>query len=283
MLPCWCRESSGFKSALARAALAAAVVAVGALSVASCGGEDAAEQAARTTTTVAKAKWDLVAIGDSTPGAYGILPDEAYTRVYASMLADELGITVTVRDHATWEERTLADWYDVVGTDESLRHDLARAEIITLFVGGHDIAGAVMGGCTGSWPKPLEECFRASTASMPRDFDRLLGAIRDVVPERAKILIGYDGGLPPAVTEVWSAKPYWPEMRQILVDGWRPGLQAAAKTHDATIIPFNDATSDDNGENLHPEFIQGDGIHFNVDGHRFLAELHAANDGLGQH
>ena len=77
-------------------------------------------------------------------------------------------------------------------------------------------------------------------------------------------------------------KPYWPELKRILIDEWRPGLQAATKAHDATIIPFYDAMHGGGGEPLHGELMQTDGIHLNADGHRFLAELHAANDGLGE-
>ena len=260
----------------------ALVVAVGTAAIAGCGGAGGAEKGAATSArTVAKANWDLVAIGDSTAAGYGVRPEEAYTRVYARLVADELGVAVTVHDHATWAQRTLGDWYDVVGADESLRSDLGGAEIVTVFVGAHNFAGAVFGGCTGAWPKPLAACFRASTSSMPRDFDRLLGAIRMIVPERATILVGYDGGLPPKVYALWSSTPYWPDMLRILVDGWRPGLLAAAKAHDARIIPFKDAMYGDHDENLHPEFVQSDQIHLNREGHRFLAELHAEHDGLG--
>lgn len=269
-------------SAVVGTGLVVVLVAVGASAIAACGGDGAAEEAVTApATTVATAKWDLVAIGDSTPGGYGVLPDEVYTRVYARMLADELGVGVTVRDHATWAQRTLADWYGLVRSDDSLKHDLAGAEVVTLFVGPHDFVDALMGGCTGAWPDPLEACFRAATASIPRDFDRLLGAIRGVVPERATILVGYDGGLPLAFYEDWSSRPYWPAMKRIFVDEWRPGLQAAAKAHNATIIPLNDATHGKDGKPLQPELSQSDKVHFNREGHQFLAELHAANDGIG--
>jgi hypothetical protein len=68
-----------------------------------------------------------------------------------------------------------------------------------------------------------------------------------------------------------------------LDNNWRPGLRAAAEANRATVIGFKAAISRPNGEPT-PEqrgFMQADGLHFTAEGHRFLAELHLAQDGLG--
>ncbi len=187
-------------------------------------------------------------------------------------------------DYSSNDPRPLAVWIDLLASDESLRSDLAEAEIVTIFDGTHDLAVALYGGCSGAWPE-LKPCFEAATASIPADADRLLAAIRRLVPEQAIILWGYDGGaIPPAWWDAYSGEPYWPEMKRILFDSWRPGLRAAADAHGATVIGFKAAIARPNGEPT-PEqrgFMQADGVHFTAEGHRFLAELHLAQDGLGK-
>jgi hypothetical protein len=233
-----------------------------------------------------QASWDLVAIGDSMVAGEGVWSEEVYTRRYAVHLGDELDVTVDVHDYGSGElRRTVAVWNEIVGSDESLRADLAEAEIVLIFLGFHNIGLVTLGpdGCEGDWPDPLETCLREGTASMPADYDQLFAQIRELVPAEATILVGYDGGLPmeAPLFQEWLAEPFWPEIKRILVDDWRPGLYAAAAAHDAIVIPWYEAMTGPNDESLHPEFLTSDGGHFNAQGHRFLAELHLANDGLG--
>ena len=213
---------------------------------------------------------------------YGVEPKEAYTRVYAALLAEEQGVRVRVLDHSSNSPRPLAVWIEVLANDASLRSDLAKAEIVTIFDGTHNL-GVAFEECYGDWPE-RKACYEAATASIPADADRLLAAIRKLVPEQAIILWGYDGGaIPPAWWDYWSQEPYWPVMKRILFDNWRPGLRAAADAHGATVIGFKAAIARPNGEPT-PEqrgFMQADGLHFTAEGHRFLAELHLAQDGLG--
>lgn len=245
------------------------------LAMAACGRPTTAPPGGLTTAT-----WDLVALGDSMATGYGVGLDEVYTQQYAALLEDELDITVTVRSHATNELTTVAEWVEVVATDESLRTDLREAEIVTLWLGFHDIGEAVFGGCTGDWPDPLKACFEEATASMPSDFDELLASIKDLVPEEATVLMA-DIGIPPAVLDQWSGKPFWPQMKHLLFDRMRDSVHVAAGANGVTVVHSYEALVGPNGEVPYPQFLQSDRIHLNAEGHRFVAELHAAQDGLG--
>ena len=264
-----------FTSRLSAAALAALTMTV--LLLAACGGDSSPK------TISAPGPWDLVALGGSMATGYGVQPKEAYTRVYAALLAEEQGVRVRVLDHSSDDPRPLAVWIEMLANNASLRSDLAKAEIVTIFDGTHNL-GVAFEECYGNWPE-REACFEAAAAPIPADADRLLAAIRKLVPEQAIILWGYDGGaIPPAWWDALSDEPYWPEMKRILFDSWRPGLRAAAEAHGATVIGFKAAVSRPNGEPT-PEqrgFMQADGLHFTAEGHRFLAELHLAQDGLGK-
>ena len=264
-----------FTSRLSAVAIAALTMTV--LLLVACGGDSSPK------TISAPGPWDLVALGGSMATGYGVEPKEAYTRVYAALLAEEQGVRVSVLDHSSNAPRPLAVWIDVLANDASLRSDLAKAEIVTIFDGTHNL-GVAFEECFGDWPE-RKACYEAATASIPADADRLLAAIRKLVPEQAIILWGYDGGAVPAAWwDAWSDEPYWPEMKRILFDSWRPGLKAAADAHGATVIGFKAAVARPNGEPT-PEqrkLMQADGLHFTAEGHRFLAELHLAQDGLGK-
>lgn len=267
-------------SAMSRrqAVVACTMVGLTVFVLAACGGGDTSRK-----TISAPGPWDLVALGGSMATGYGVEPQEAYTRVYAALLAEEQGVRVTVLDHSSNDPRPLAVWIEVLADDASLRSDLAKAEIVTIFDGTHNL-GVAFEECYGDWPE-RKACYQAATASIPADADRLLAAIRKLVPEQAIILWGYDGGAVPAAWwDTWSDEPSWPEMKRILFDSWRPGLRAAADAHGATVIGFKAAIARPNGEPT-PEqrrFMQADGVHFTAEGHRFLAELHLAQDGLGK-
>ncbi len=251
-----------------RSLLLAMVMAM-ALTVTACGDATTAKDG-----SPPQATWDLVALGDSAVDAPGVRPDEVYVRQYAALLADELNITVSVRTHTTGD--LLADWIDIVATDRILRADLAEAEVVTIWLGFHDIGYAVFGGCSGDWPDPLKACFREATASMPAEFDELVGSIMDLVPEEATVLVA-DIGIPPAVSDRWSGEPFWTEMRRILFERMRDSIHAAAEANGATVVHTYEAGM----SHPNPEFVLGDRIHLSPEGHRFLAELHAAQDGLG--
>jgi lysophospholipase L1-like esterase len=257
--------------------VACVVLALMTLVLVACGGGSSKQ-----TSITAPGPWDLVALGGSMATGYGVEPKEAYTRVYAALLAEEQGVRVRVLDHSSNDPRPLAVWIEVLANDASLRSDLAKAEIVTIFDGTHNL-GVAFEECGFHSPE-AKACFEAATAPIPADADRLLAALRKLVPEQAIILWGYDGGaVPPAWWDSWSQEPYWPEMKRILFDNWRPGLRAAADAHGATVIGFKAAFSRPDGEPT-PEvrgFMQADGLHFTAEGHRFLAELHLAQDGLG--
>lgn len=256
-----------------------AALTVAVLVLAACGpGTSPIGSSQSPSVTVMPTAWDLVAIGDSMVEGYGVAPDEGYVQVYAARLGEELGVTVDVQTYSFDE---IADGIQQLASDESLRLDLAKAEIVLLFFGFHNIGNAILGSeCTGDWPA-LEPCLRAATGPMPDAFDAYFARLRTLAPDRIPVLHGYDGGLPPLAVDEYQTQPYWPEMRRILVDDWRPGLYAAAEAHDVTVIGWYEALNGPDGEALHPEFLQADRAHFNAAGHRFLAELHLAQDGLG--
>ncbi len=233
------------------------------------------------TTTAAAGSWLVVALGDSTPAGYGVRSDLAYPAIYGSLVAVDLGIEVNVANHATGETRSVAEWVDLLLTDEKLAADLAGAEIVTVWLGWHDILPIVHLKTTRSWPDPMRQQLQDRNAELATAWDDLLAAVQSTAPQGATVLVA-DTGLPAPLIEMFGGEPFWPELKRLVYLDWRDVLVRAAKEHGAIVVPTWAALSGPDGETeLHPEFGSEDGFHMNETGQRFLAGLHRQHDGLG--
>jgi lysophospholipase L1-like esterase len=236
------------------------------------------------------ATWDLVALGDSNVAGWGIREDQPYTPaeafpgVYGQQLAEQQAVEVVLHsyypDQLGNEVRTVAEWADVVRTDPSMRSDLAEAEIVILLIGFHDLLPAVMfGSCPSRWPA-FGQCVGKLTEPMPAAFDTLYGEVADLLPDGATVLVN-DYGIPGPIYDAWSDDPHWDEIRAVLFEDWRDALEAAATKHGFKVVPTYAAMNDPGGRPKAPsEQVTTDGWHFNAAGHRIIADIVLAEDGL---
>lgn len=236
--------------------------------------------------------WDLVALGDSNVSGWGVRADEPYTPeaaypgAYAQLLADQQGVEIVLHsyypDQLGNEFRTIAEWTDVLRTDQSMRADLASADVVTVLIGYHNLVPAVvLGGCGPTWPDPLRKCLAAATAPMAADFDQLYGEVVKLVSDGVPVLVN-DYGIPGPVYDRWSSDPAWPEIRRAVYEDWRDALEDAATAHGfRTIHTYRGLNGTDGRPRYDWSSITTDGWHFNSDGHRLVARIVMAEDGLG--
>ena len=248
--------------------------------------------AATTTTTAATEVRDVVALGDSLVAGYGVRDDEAYTPeeafpgVYAQSLGEQLGVETALHSYfpsQTWNDvRTVAEWNEVLASDEQMQADLRGAEVVIVWLGTHDLVPALLfGDCGSDWPEPLRTCLQEATETMPADFDELLRTIESLVPEGAIVMIG-NQGVAPLWVEDWGAQSFWPELKAVAFDGWWEGIKTAAAANGAIVVDSAEALNGPDGNQMPPpEFVLPDQLHMTAAGHRFLADLFLAADGLG--
>jgi hypothetical protein len=97
--------------------------------------------------------------------------------------------------------RTVAGWVEAVRSNENLRADLRNAEVITLWLGSHDILGAVGisgGPCYPGGGEVDLDCLRKTTDQMQVGYDQLLSEITALAsPDETLILIAEIGIAPP--------------------------------------------------------------------------------------
>jgi hypothetical protein len=140
------------------------------------------------------------------------------------------------------------------------------------------IPALLFGDCGQKWG-PLKKCLQEATKTMPADFDKLFGTIQGLVPSGTTVLAG-DYGIPTPLFDRWSDEPFWPEMKKVMYENWRDALEAAAEAHGVTIVHTYAALNGPNGDKPIPADLTTDGWHFSAEGHRIIAEIFLAEDGI---
>ena len=151
--------------------------------------------------------WNLVALGDSTPASYGVDEGQSYVHVFASHIENDLGVTVHIHNHATNSARSVADWVEEIRSGDDLRQDLREADVITLWLGWHNIIpelGIPRGGaCYPSSQNVDLACLSAVTDGMRQAFDALLAEIVSLASPGETLIHIADIGIPPRLLESW--------------------------------------------------------------------------------
>lgn len=233
-----------------------------------------AQIAARGETT-----WDLVALGDSTPTGYGVGTPDSYVQVYAGYLEEDLGIDVAVHSWATNSTRTVANWAEVVRTNQELREDLQKAEVITIWLGWHDVIPKIgLGRGAPCYPQADEvdlDCLREATDPMQKGFDELLSEIVALVNPAETLILIADVGIPQRLTTRWKEDGTMDVLKRQAYEVWCDYIIQSANKHKVHVVHTYEVINGPNGDQDVPsEYLQSDGLHFNEQGHKLLADIH---------
>lgn len=223
--------------------------------------------------------WDLVALGDSTPAGLGVGADESYVQVYARFVEEDLGVSVSVHNHATGGLRTVADWAQLVAEDEALREELRQAEVITLWLGSHDVLRAVGVGRGGPcYPREGAadlDCLRQMSDAMQEGYERLLSEIAALASPRETLILIADIGIAPPLLSAWKEDGSFDLLKQHAYEVWRGHLIEAASAHGVLVVPTYAFLNGPRGDRETPSrYLQADGVHLNAEGHREIALIH---------
>jgi lysophospholipase L1-like esterase len=223
--------------------------------------------------------WDLVALGDSTPTGYGVGADHSYVQVYAGYIEEDLGVEVAVHNWATDTTRTVADWVEVVRNSKELREDLLNAEVITVWLGWHDVIPSIGVGRGGPCYLRADQidldCLREVTDPMQEGFERLLSEIVSLASPAQTLILIADVGIPSRLVASWKEDGPLELMKGQAYEVWRDYLLRAASEHKVHVVHTYEVLNGPTGDQeIPPEYMQSDGLHFNEEGHKLLAEIH---------
>jgi hypothetical protein len=223
--------------------------------------------------------WDLVALGDSTPACYGVSADHCYVQVYAKYVEQDLGINVAVHNWSTNSIRTVVDWVEIVRNNEELRDNLRNAQVITIWMGWHDLIpniGVPLGGpCHPRAQEVNVDCLAEVTAPMELAFNDLLSEVVSLVSPVETLILIADVGIPPLFVAGWKEDGTFDIMRRYAYEVWRDYIIQAASRYGVHVVHTYEVFNGPSGDQgLSPEFMQSDNLHLNEQGHKLLADRH---------
>ena len=223
--------------------------------------------------------WDLVALGDSTPTGYGVGTDHSYVQVYAAYIEEDLGVDIVVHNWASNKIQTVADWFEVVRNNEELRKDLRNAEVITLWLGWHNVIPSIGIGRGGPCYERAGEvdvdCLGVVTKPMQKGYDKLLSEIVSLAsPDKTLILIA-DVGIPSLFIARWKEYGTLDVLKREAYEVWCDYIILAASKYNVHVVHTYEVLNGPNGDQeMPPEYMQSDGLHFNDRGHKLIADIH---------
>ncbi|MEE9165977.1 MAG: SGNH/GDSL hydrolase family protein [Candidatus Neomarinimicrobiota bacterium] len=262
-----------------------AILDVGAMisgcSLVSSGGDEttALKQASTLIAERGDTTWDLVALGDSTPTGSGVSADLSYVQVYSAYIEEDLGVDVVVKNWATNMTQTVADHVEAVRSGEELREDLRNAEVITIWLGWHDLIPNIGIGRGGPCYERADEvdvdCLGEVTNPMREGFDKLLSEIVSLAsPDETLILIA-DVGIPSLFVARWKEYGTLDVLKRDAYEVWREYIIQAARKYQVHVVNTYEVLNGPNGDQeTPPQYMQSDGLHFNEQGHKLIADLH---------
>jgi lysophospholipase L1-like esterase len=223
--------------------------------------------------------WDLVALGDSTPTGYGVGADNSYVQAYAEYIEEDLGVGVMVHNWATDSSRTVAEWAEEVRNSDELRDDLRNAEVITIWLGWHNVIpdiGVPRGG--PCYPRSQEvdlDCLAEVTTPMETAFEDHLSEIVPLANPTETLILIADVGIPPLFVARWKEDGTFDELQQHAYEVWREYIVQAAGRHRVHLVNTYEVLNGPSGDQeMSPDYVQSDGLHLNEQGHRLLADRH---------
>jgi lysophospholipase L1-like esterase len=223
--------------------------------------------------------WDLVALGDSTPSGFGVDEQHSYVQVYAGYIEEHLGVDVAVHNWGTNNTTTVAGWVEVVRENQELRQDLQNAEVITIWLGWHDVIPSIGLGIGGPCYQQDDEvdldCLREVTDPMQRGFNDLLSEIVALANPAETLILIADVGIPSRFVARWKAYGTLDLLKRQAYEVWRDYIVKSAGDHKVHVVHTYEVINGPNGDQETPSaYLQSDGLHFNEQGHKLLADIH---------
>ncbi len=215
-----------------------------------------------------------VALGDSIPAGWGV-GDETYGKHFADYLQQDLGVSVEFHNFARLRGQRTHTLLDRLQNEMELRQAVADANVITIWIGFNDLPLSQMlymnGMCGGD---ENLDCIRENIGEMNKSIDGMFDEILALNPsEETRIMIA-DNVIPPVFVTDWKDHGCFDVLQEEIYESWHDHLYQAAHERGIIVVPTYRAINGPSGDQGNESLYQDDGIHFNVEGHRLIADIH---------
>ena len=158
--------------------------------------------------------------------------------------------------------------------DPQLRQAVAQANVITIWIGANDLVtphtllrnGKCEGENFGCYQEPVKKLNQNITAIL----DEILGLNPS---EETRIMIA-DNAIPVLDITNWKNLGSFDVLQEVAFESWQQHIHQAALERGIIVVPTYKAINGLLGNQVIAGIYQGDGVHFNQQGHQLLADLH---------
>jgi lysophospholipase L1-like esterase len=214
-----------------------------------------------------------VALGDSIPGGWGV-GYENYAEYFADYLQQDLDASVEFHNYARAGDRTYA-LLDRLQDDTELRQAVADANAITIWIGVNDLPTPQMlymnGMCGG---EENLDCIRERIGEINENIDGILDEILALNSSKETRIMIADNAIPLVFVTDWKNHGCFDVLQEEVYESWHDHLYQAARERGIIVVPTYHAINGPSGDQGNDGLYQDDGLHFNVEGHRLIADIH---------
>jgi len=222
---------------------------------------------------------NYVALGDSIPDGWGIggYGEEHvnYVECFAEHLRKDFDIDIAVQNFCDSSGIRTVHLIEKLQKDDELRQAVADADIITVWIGVNELGtppNLYMAGMCGG--EDNLEFVRERVHEFNNNIDNILDEILALnSSEETQIMIA-DNVIPAAFAVNWKKQGSFEVLQAELYEALNDHLYQAARERNITVVPVYRAINGPSGDKGNEGLYQDDGIHFNVEGHRLIADIH---------
>lgn len=214
-----------------------------------------------------------VALGDSIPAGW-MVGDQNYVEFFADYLRKDLDSEVTVHNFGIpgLETRELLDRLQ---TNAILRETVAEADVITVWTGWNDLAFPVAkfesGMCGG---EENLDCLREKAGEMNGYIDGILDELLALNSSGDTRIMIADNVLGSHAFTNWKEPGLFDLLQKEAYEAWQGHFADAARERGLIVVSTYEGVHGPSGDDPNHSLFLGDGLHFNVEGHRLIADLH---------
>lgn len=214
-----------------------------------------------------------VALGDSIPAGWGV-GDENYVELFAEYLEQDLGGEVIVHNLG-FPGQTTSELLNRLQTNAAWREAVADADVITVWTGWNDLGFPVSqyekGICGGD---ENLDCLREKVGQVNESIDATLDEILALnSSDDTRIMIANNVLGSRMVTD-WNDNGWFDVLQKEAYESWHDHLVQAAQERGNIVVDTYRGVNGPAGDQANEGVFLSDGLHFNAEGHKLLADLH---------
>jgi len=220
-----------------------------------------------------------VALGDSIPDGWGIggFGEEYvnYVEYFAEYLREDLNIAVTVQNMCDSSGIRTVHLLEKLQNNDEIRQAITKADIITVWIGVNDLGTSQSLYCAGMCGgEDNLDCIRKLVDDFNNNIDNILDEILALNSSKDTHIMIADNVISAAYVTGAKTRGCFEVIQTELYGSLNDHLYQAGQERGIIVVPAYRTINGSSGDQANEDLYLDDGIHFNVEGQRLIADIH---------